>query len=55
MRPRLEAVLDAVEKGVVIQAGNTITASAAALRVLAVDGSCRARRRTLRGPGRPPT
>jgi PAS domain S-box-containing protein len=34
----LEAVLDAVEKGVVIQAGNTITASAAALRVLAVDG-----------------
>jgi len=35
---RLEAVLDAVEEGVVIQAGNTITASAAALRVLAVDG-----------------
>ena len=34
----LDAVLDAVEKGVVIQAGNTITASAAALRVLAVDG-----------------
>jgi PAS domain S-box-containing protein len=34
----LEAVLDAVEKGVVIQAGSTITASAAALRVLAVDG-----------------
>ena len=34
----LEAVLDAVEKGVVIQAGNTTTASAAALRVLAVDG-----------------
>ncbi len=34
----LEAVLDAVDKGVVIQAGTTITASAAALRVLAVDG-----------------
>ena len=34
----LEAVLDAVENGVVIQAGNTTTASAAALRVLAVDG-----------------
>ena len=39
----LDAVLDAVEKGVVIQAGNTITASAAALRVLAVDGQLPAR------------
>ncbi|HYM63518.1 MAG TPA: ATP-binding protein [Gaiellaceae bacterium] len=35
---RLEAVLDAVGEAVVVQAGTTITASAAARRVLAADG-----------------
>jgi two-component system NtrC family sensor kinase len=35
---RFEAVLDAVGEAVVVQAGNTITASATARRVLAADG-----------------